>query len=302
MLRHQPQAQPGSQLPAPSSSSSSLAVPKKRLYMDRNNSTGSTDGTPSSIYDAHVRSPGEASSSESGTGFISEPENLSMKRYDQEESEKPSGDSAPSSTTTVPKVEDSINMKKFWEERLANGLYQGGLEPRASSDYLTQLYQKKDLPAQSSDYLASFQLHAEAELAALYSQQQQQQQEPSSSKGSPSKKSSSSSSSTGDSPISIRSFCLQEGNTYRCKVCHNAYTHPSNFHRHYVTTHLNRKSYPCGVCGKKFNRKDNMTAHLRAVHGFGGQATASAASAAAAAAQMPPPLQQQHEAAAAMMD
>jgi hypothetical protein len=71
-------------------------------------------------------------------------------------------------------------------------------------------------------------------------------------------------------PISIRSFCIQDGNTYRCKVCNNAYTHPSNFHRHYVTTHLQRKSYPCTVCHKKFNRKDNMTAHLRAVHGWGG--------------------------------
>ena len=25
-------------------------------------------------------------------------------------------------------------------------------------------------------------------------------------------------------PISIRSFCIQDGNTYRCKVCNNAYT------------------------------------------------------------------------------
>jgi len=73
-------------------------------------------------------------------------------------------------------------------------------------------------------------------------------------------------------PISIRSFCTYEGppkNTYRCKVCNNAYTHPSNFHRHYVTTHLQRNPYPCKVCNKKFNRKDNMTAHLRAVHGWG---------------------------------
>merc|ERR1719474_1386861 len=75
--------------------------------------------------------------------------------------------------------------------------------------------------------------------------------------------------------ISIRSFCIQDGNTYRCKVCNNAYTHPSNFHRHYVTTHLQRKSYPCTVCHKKFNRKDNMTAHLRAVHGWGVTASSS---------------------------
>jgi uncharacterized Zn-finger protein len=109
--------------------------------------------------------------------------------------------------------------------------------------------------------LASFQLSADAELGSTLS--------PSPTPGSRMDFD------DATNPISIRSYCIQEGNTYRCKVCNNPYTHPSNFHRHYVTTHLNRKSYPCTVCSKKFNRKDNMTAHLRAVHGWGGQPSAS---------------------------
>ena len=181
-------------------------------------------------------------------------------------------------------------MKKFWEERLANGLYgQNGLPDPHSSTSTQALLTAAAAVASAEDpaYLASFQLQPEA----LF--------------GSPTKSpirsnSSDSASSTGstgtgaNSAISIRSYCSQEGNTYRCKVCNNPYTHPSNFHRHYVTTHLNRKSYPCTVCNKKFNRKDNMTAHLRAVHGWGssngspnqaGHPNASAVAAAAAAAQ-----------------
>jgi len=108
-----------------------------------------------------------------------------------------------------------------------------------------------------SPYLMSYQVQEkiESELASLYAKSASQGLLA----GSP----------DAATPISIRSFCIQDGNTYRCKVCNNAYTHPSNFHRHYVTTHLQRKSYPCTVCHKKFNRKDNMTAHLRAVHGWG---------------------------------
>ena len=116
----------------------------------------------------------------------------------------------------------------------------------------------------SSSYLMSYQFQekVEAELANLY-----KNAAAASSGGGSGGLSAAADSAT---PISIRSFCIQDGNTYRCKVCNNAYTHPSNFHRHYVTTHLQRKSYPCTVCQKKFNRKDNMTAHLRAVHGWGG--------------------------------
>ena len=207
-------------------------------------------------------------------------------------------------------------MKKFWEERLANGLYgQGGLcdsatsgSPQkakslsASAALLTAAASAADaLPTQtggtnsplSANYLASFHLQAEAELAALYNAATADNSAAASSPtASPSKFKSSSTSSSGgeNNPISIRSFCIQEGNTYRCKVCKNAYTHPSNFHRHYVTTHLNRKSYPCTVCNKKFNRKDNMTAHLRAVHGWGGsQGSAGSAQSAMSQAGSPAP-------------
>ena len=160
----------------------------------------------------------------------------------------------------------AIDMKKFWEERLANGLYgQNGLPESHTSTSTQALLSAAAAVANAEDpaYLASFQLQPES----LFSSPTK-----SPIRSNSSDSASSSASSTGGSnsaAISIRSYCSQEGNTYRCKVCNNPYTHPSNFHRHYVTTHLNRKSYPCTVCSKKFNRKDNMTAHLRAVHGWG---------------------------------
>jgi len=166
----------------------------------------------------------------------------------------------------------SIDMKKFWEERLANGLYgTNGLcstnsvaETHATSTQALLTAAAAVASADDQAYLASFQLQPETLFGSPT-------KSPIRSNSSDSSASSNSSSGTGNSSsaISIRSYCSQEGNTYRCKVCNNPYTHPSNFHRHYVTTHLNRKSYPCTVCSKKFNRKDNMTAHLRAVHGWG---------------------------------
>lgn len=276
-------------------------VPKKRLFMDRN-STGSAEfdreSTAGSPGGSSNDGGGGSGSVTSGSSFqlpnstteCDQPENLSLKREDQ--IERVSVDSNPGTfgETTVPKVDEGISMKKFWEERLANGLYgQGGLcdtvapthkakSLSASAALLTAAASAADALPQdapvmaANNYLASFQFHAEAELAALYNAATA-----SNSPNSSPSKSSKSSPMDASNPISIRSFCIQEGNTYRCKVCNNAYTHPSNFHRHYVTTHLNRKSYPCTVCSKKFNRKDNMTAHLRAVHGWGGS-TSSAGS------------------------
>ena len=287
-------------------------VPKKRLYMDRN-STGSTEYEHDS--GGSVRSPdgssnhGDNGSCTSGSSFQlpnsttecgDQPENLSLKRIDRVPSQNGSTSLTclyqvkreEDSNTVTPKVKDSIDMKKFWEERLANGLYAGGLCDSASSPSknnhqdnnkmtasaallaATATAAENEVPS-TNNYLASFNLIAEAELAALYSAAQASGHggPTSSNTSSPTKNSSKTSADPGsNNPISIRSFCVQEGNTYRCKVCNNAYTHPSNFHRHYVTTHLNRKSYPCTVCDKKFNRKDNMTAHLRTVHGWGGGA------------------------------
>ena len=279
-------------------------VPKKRLFMDRNNSTCSDRSE-------HNASPGGSSGSSSlqlpnSTTDCEQPENLSMKRRDldhidmhdqhhasvevrmmkNESTDSVSGLTPVHAGNTGDQVVNSytkpaIDMKKFWEERLANGLYgQNGLPETHTSTSTQALLSAAAAVASAEDpgYLAQFQLQPEA----LF--------------GSPTKSpirsnssdsASSSASSTGGSnsaAISIRSYCSQEGNTYRCKVCNNPYTHPSNFHRHYVTTHLNRKSYPCTVCSKKFNRKDNMTAHLRAVHGWGNSTNGNGNSAAVVAA------------------
>ena len=334
-------------------------MPKKRLYMDRNSSSDLDGADRGEIIPIHhmtqVRSPGSSNGSSSSSGGFQlpnsttglngevemQPENLSLKKEDRlscrldssGSSESANSTAAPSSGSSgvVPKVEDGINMKKFWEERLANGLYgQGGLchDAAASPTKQQPPHPAEAAVAAADNYLASFHLqNAEAELAALYNAATSANAAAAAVAAgkSPSKRSNlvgpSMGGGAGDSPISIRSFCIQEGNTYRCKVCNNAYTHPSNFHRHYVTTHLNRKSYPCGVCSKKFNRKDNMTAHLRAVHGWGGgggngnnavpphaaqpdqaptQVLAAAAAAAAAASVAEQQQQQQAAAAAAV--
>jgi len=350
-------------------SSSIRQVPKKRLYMDRNNSTCSA-GTAELLHctsnnqddresNGSIRSPGSSHESHQSTGSFQlpnsttedQPENLSLKRADRtgststaslhggshvEDNVSIDGGGKPKKgflhpadaiahMTALPpppppppsSKEPSINMKKFWQERLANGLYgQGGLcdssaaggapggvneQTNSQSPFSAALLSamaagaaagvKNEPPYAPPDpnYLASFQIKAEAELAALYGGGGNSalspgggslpgSSPPSTGSESPSKKSGrgGGGSSVGDgdtTPISIRSYCIQEGNTYRCKVCNNPYTHPSNFHRHYVTTHLNRKSYPCTVCSKKFNRKDNMTAHLRTVHGWGSSTT-----------------------------
>ena len=155
-------------------------------------------------------------------------------------------------------VNNALQTKPYWEDRYPGfpNYPESPLKRLTSSDRCSIDSEPGSSPC-PSPYLMSYQVQEkiESELASLYAKSASQGLL----SGSP-----------GDAtPISIRSFCIQEGNNYRCKVCNNAYTHPSNFHRHYVTTHLQRKSYPCSVCHKKFNRKDNMTAHLRAVHGWG---------------------------------
>lgn len=253
--------------------------------MDRNNSTCSDRSE-------HNGSPAGSSGSSSlqlpnSTTDPDQPENLSLRKSQEKAMDMDHPDT---------NYKPPIDMKKFWQERLANGLYgQNGLCSPDNSTSSTQALLSAAAAVASAEagndpaYLASFQLQPEA----LFGGGGSPTKSPIRSNSSDSAASSSSSNST--SAISIRSYCSQEGNTYRCKVCNNPYTHPSNFHRHYVTTHLNRKSYPCTVCSKKFNRKDNMTAHLRAVHGWGssgspqgqhgsGQPSSSAVAEAAAAA------------------
>ena len=168
---------------------------------------------------------------------------------------------------------DSAQPKMFWDNErynLSNMIQPFPESPDKRRHSLSSPRRSMDSESQSSSpspspYLMNFQMQEkiESELANFYANN-------ASGLGSP----------EGPNPISIRSFCTYEGppkNSYRCKVCNNAYTHPSNFHRHYVTTHLQRNPYPCKVCHKKFNRKDNMTAHLRAVHGWGSSSREQAA-------------------------
>jgi len=170
---------------------------------------------------------------------IDQPENLSLRK-------SPLCPPQVLNTVSYEKSErnEEIDMKKFWRDRFANGIFgEGGLceypavsQPRNGIAKMSALLSVAEAAVTShNECPKSGHLDFSEDSAA--------------------------------NQISIRSYCLQEGNIYRCKLCSNPYTHPSNFHRHYVTTHLNRKSYPCTICSKKFNRKDNMTAHLRAVHG-----------------------------------
>ncbi|KAK7063186.1 hypothetical protein SK128_012338 [Halocaridina rubra] len=65
--------------------------------------------------------------------------------------------------------------------------------------------------------------------------------------------------------VPIMSYCIQD-NGFKCSKCFQTFTHPSNFHRHYITVHTDRRAHKCHVCGKEFKRKDNMMSHIRSVH------------------------------------
>lgn len=267
-------------------------VPKKRLYLSQSLGDSGTESF-------ECESTGSAhSSASSGSAHnhprlrqnsmphddIPQPENLSLKKPDRDSRESRDSGTVVAGVhlyASMPKLEPKE--EEFERERPAHywdhirSAFRPLPPPHSpSAGLLLSSPLKNSSPSRLSidsepssctpPYLMSYQFQekVEAELANLY-------------------KSGMSSLGAGGSdpgtPISIRSYCLQDGNTYRCKVCNNAYTHPSNFHRHYVTTHLQRKSYPCTVCHKKFNRKDNMTAHLRAVHGWGGGVNASSSGA-----------------------
>jgi len=254
-------------------------VPKKRLYIS---SSLGDSGTES----FECESTGSSSSSllppsnNDDLPQVAPVLNLSMKKPDRD-----SRDSRETVKTedmkTIKEEEDDFSLsepahdsaqpKMFWDtERynLSNLMQPFPESPDKRRLSLSSPRRSVDSESQSSSpspspYLMNFQMQEkiESELANFYANS-------TNGLGSP----------EGPNPISIRSFCTYEGppkNSYRCKVCNNAYTHPSNFHRHYVTTHLQRNPYPCKVCHKKFNRKDNMTAHLRAVHGWGSTSSSS---------------------------
>ncbi|XP_071539993.1 uncharacterized protein [Panulirus ornatus] len=89
------------------------------------------------------------------------------------------------------------------------------------------------------------------------------------SQSSPTSNSPSNGSSSGGSnnkvSVPIMSYCIQD-NGFKCSKCFQTFTHPSNFHRHYITVHTDRRAHKCHVCGKEFKRKDNMMSHIRSVH------------------------------------
>jgi len=276
-------------------------VPKKRLYIS--NSLGDS-GTDSFECESTGSATSASSTGPSSSGVSSlVPNNddiphgappvlnLSMKKTDREiRDSRDSGDSGTTDATFRIKREDQLlstkqldnhrhikeeedfdssvttnhQNKPYWEERYSGfPHYPESPLKRLTSTDRCSMDSEPGLSPCPSPYLMSYQVQEkiESELASLYAKSTSQGMLTGSAEAA--------------TPISIRSFCIQDGNTYRCKVCNNAYTHPSNFHRHYVTTHLQRKSYPCTVCHKKFNRKDNMTAHLRAVHGWGVNTTSS---------------------------
>jgi len=275
-------------------------VPKKRLYISNSLGDSGTDSFECESTGSATSASSSGPSSSSGVSSLVPNNddiphgappvlNLSMKKTDRESRDsRDSRDSALCPTATegtfrikreeqlisnkqlddhrhIKEEEDfdsTINVahqnKPYWEERYSGFPHypESPLKRLTSTDRCSMDSEPGSSPC-PSPYLMSYQVQEkiESELASLYAKSASQGMLTGSAEAA--------------TPISIRSFCIQDGNTYRCKVCNNAYTHPSNFHRHYVTTHLQRKSYPCTVCHKKFNRKDNMTAHLRAVHGWG---------------------------------
>ncbi|XP_014271813.1 protein tramtrack, beta isoform isoform X2 [Halyomorpha halys] len=70
--------------------------------------------------------------------------------------------------------------------------------------------------------------------------------------------------------MSIRKFCSREGDqVHRCTICSKAYTHISNFCRHFLSAHCgNKQEVHCPICNKPFTRKDNMMTHAKQVHGL----------------------------------
>merc|ERR550539_307766 len=258
-------------------------VPKKRLYIS---SSLGDSGTES----FECESTGSSSSSllpPSNNDDLPQAApvlNLSMKKPDRDSRDSRGSVKTEDISKTIKEEDDDFSLsepahdsaqaKMFWDTdryhhtNLSNLINPFPESPDKRRLSLSSPRRSVDSESQSSSpspspYLMNFQMQEkiESELANFYANN-------TSGLGSP----------EGPNPISIRSFCTYEGppkNSYRCKVCNNAYTHPSNFHRHYVTTHLQRNPYPCKVCHKKFNRKDNMTAHLRAVHGWGSNSSTS---------------------------
>ena len=55
--------------------------------------------------------------------------------------------------------------------------------------------------------------------------------------------------------------------THECHLCHLKFHRPEHVKRH-LKSHSSEKPFQCDEvnCGKRFNRKDNLRAHLKKVH------------------------------------
>jgi len=260
-------------------------VPKKRLYISHSLGDSGTDSFECESTGSAVSAASSGNTSSGVSSMLPSSSNddlpqsapvlnLSMKKPDRESRDsrdsrdclKIQSPEAVDVRKSIKEEEEEFIPKMFWDPERFPGisnLINTGMFPESpekkfarANPRCSSMDSEPSSPS-PSPYLMNFQMQEkiESELANFYANG-----------------AGGLGSSDNPTPISIRSFCTYEGppkNTYRCKVCNNAYTHPSNFHRHYVTTHLQRNPYPCKVCNKKFNRKDNMTAHLRAVHGWG---------------------------------
>merc|ERR1711860_105844 len=51
----------------------------------------------------------------------------------------------------------------------------------------------------------------------------------------------------------------------RCKICNKACRRPYDLRQH-EKVHLNMREFQCGICGERFNTKNNHTNHMRKRH------------------------------------
>jgi len=61
-------------------------------------------------------------------------------------------------------------------------------------------------------------------------------------------------------------FKKHQNFTFDCDKCTFKTKHESALYRHTNSIHGKVEPVPCRDCGKQFNRKDNLAAHIRNVH------------------------------------